>query len=145
MNEQKNRLLEWAQALESGRYAPSDDAFRRGHGYGPLGVGLDLLPDTAWAVDEVESAYEEEPVYKIQINGRDVDYPLMLLAERYGIDDRVTDALLNLTEVYEMPLPAVGRGLRHYAEHRTFDGWFKTVIFNDFDWRWTFAEVRQDA
>ena len=145
MTEQKTRLLEWAQALESGRYEPCDDALRRGNGYGPLGVGLDLLPDTAWAVDEVESAYEEEPVYKIQINGRDVDYPLALLEERYGIDDRVTDALLNLTEVYEMPLSAFGRGLRHYAVHRTYDGWFTNVIFNDFDWRWTYAEVRQDA
>ena len=138
-------MLEWAQALESGCYEPCDDAFRRGNRYGPLGVGLDLLPDTAWAVDELESAYETEPVYKIRIGGRDVDSPLDLLEERYGIDDRVADVLMNLAEVYKKPHPSIGRGLRHYAEHRTFDGWFKVLIFNDYDWRWTFAEVRQDA
>ena len=145
MNEQTNRLLEWAQALESGRYEPCADAFRLGNGYDPLGVGLDLLPDTAWAVDEFESAYEIETVYKVQIDGRDVDSPLDLLEERYGIDDRVMDALMNLAEVYAMPQPKIGRGLRHYAEHRTFDGWFKVLIFNDYDWRWTYAALRDDA
>lgn len=144
MTERKKRLLAWAQALESGRYEPCDDDFRRGDGYDPLGVGLDLLPDTAWAVDEAGSAYETETVYKVQIDGRDVD-SLDLLEERYGIGYDVADVLMNLSEVYKKPHPFIGRGLRHYAEHRTFDGWFTVLIFNDYDWRWTYAALRDDA
>lgn len=145
MTEQTTRLLAWAQALESGRYEPCDDDFRRGNGYDPLGVGLDLLPDTAWAVDEAGSAREDETLYKIQINGRDVDDPLGLLEERYGIGYDVADVLMHLAEVYKKPHPFIGRGLRHYAEHRTFDGWFEVLIFNDYDWRWTYAALRDDA